>query len=341
MVKVLPIGKYDASIKYRKFGTMKVLITGGAGFIGSHLAHRLIEMGDDVTVVDDLSTGQRGNISPLENQSHFRFVHGSVRHTEVMCELVDQCDLVYHLAAAVGVRLIVDQPVHTIETNIHGCEVVLELANKFHKKVLIASTSEVYGKSENIPFREDDDTVLGSTRFSRWSYACSKAIEEFLGLAYHNQYELPVVIVRFFNTVGPRQSGQYGMVVPRFVQQALDNKPIQIYGNGQQSRCFCYVGDVIDAIITLMDCPEAPGRVYNIGSTEEISIEALADTIIEMTQSKSEKEFLTYQQVYGKPFDDMMRRVPCLERIRETIGFVPKTSLQQTLEVIIDSFRCV
>lgn len=318
---------------------VKALITGGAGFIGSHLADRLLAMGHQVVVLDDLSTGSRDNIQHLSQNPDFEFVQDSVRNATVMRELIEACDIVYHLAAAVGVRLIVDQPVHTIETNIHGCEVVLEIANAFKKKVLIASTSEVYGKSEAVPFREDDDTVLGSTRFSRWSYACSKAIEEFLGLAYHNQYGLPVVIARFFNTIGPRQTGRYGMVIPRFMQQALENKPLQIYGDGRQSRCFSYVGDVVEAIIALMDCPQAPGRVYNIGSTEEITIEALADTIIALTQSKSSKQYLTYQQVYGKPFDDMMRRVPSLERIKQTIGFEARTTLRQTLEIIMNSLK--
>jgi UDP-glucose 4-epimerase len=235
--------------------------------------------------------------------------------------------------------MIVDRPVHTIETNIHGSEVVLDIANKFRKKVLIASTSEVYGKSEAVPFREDDDTVLGSTRFSRWAYACSKAIDEFLGQAYYEQYGLPVVITRFFNTVGPRQTGQYGMVVPRFVKRALKNEPILIYGTGQQARCFGYVGDVIDGVMALMNHPDAPGRVYNIGSTEEITIEALADKIIKMTASKSEKKFISYEEAYGKPFDDMMRRVPCLDRIKETVGYEPKTSLEQTLKSVIEDIK--
>jgi len=215
----------------------------------------------------------------------------------------------------------------------------LDIANKFRKKVLIASTSEVYGKSEVVPFCEDDDIVLGSTRFSRWSYACSKAIDEFLGLAYYQQYDLPVVVVRFFNTVGPRQTGQYGMVIPRFVQRALKNDPVVIYGTGKQARCFSYVGDIIEGIIDLMNCQDAPGRVYNMGSTEEVTIEALADKIIEMTASKSQKKYISYEEAYGRPFDDMMRRVPCLDRIKETIGYQPKTSLKQTLEAVIDYFK--
>jgi len=235
---------------------VKALVTGGAGFIGSHLTQRLLQTGHEVVVIDDLSTGSLKNIETVYDHRQFQFVQDNVRNPETMYRLTRQCDVIFHLAAAVGVQLIVDQPVRTIETNIHGTEVVLEMANKFHKKVLLASTSEVYGKSENVPFREDDDTVLGSTRFSRWSYACSKAIDEFLALAYHQQYELPVIVVRLFNTVGPRQTGQYGMVIPRFVDQALKNDPVVIYGTGKQSRCFCYVQDVIDGLMGLIDCPE-------------------------------------------------------------------------------------
>jgi UDP-glucose 4-epimerase len=253
--------------------------------------------------------------------------------------LIEQCDVVFHLAAAVGVQLIVDKPVHTIETNIHGSEVVLEIANKFRKKVLITSSSEVYGKSETAALREDDDTLQGSTRFPRWAYACSKAIDEFLGLAYYDQYGLPVIIARLFNTVGPRQTGQYGMVIPRFVESALKNEPLMIYGTGKQSRCFTYVEDVVGGLLALMSCPDAPGRVYNIGSTEEITIEKLADKIIEMTGSKSTKKYITYEEAYGKPFDDMMRRVPCLDRIKETIGYEPKMSLHQTLQKIIHDIK--
>jgi UDP-glucose 4-epimerase len=318
---------------------MKILITGGAGFIGSHLAERLIKDGNQVTVIDNLSTGSRENIAGLISKSNFNFVYDNIRNTTTMAMLVKECDMVYHLAAAVGVQLIADRPVHTIETNIHGTEVVLEIANKFSKRVLIASTSEVYGKSEAVPFREDDDSVLGSTRFSRWAYACSKAIDEFLALAYYDQYGLEVVITRLFNTVGPRQTGRYGMVVPRFVEQALNNEPIAIYGDGKQSRCFSYVGDVIEGLTLLMNCKRAAGQVYNIGSTEEISIEGLADRIIAMTGSRSSKKYLSYEEAYGKPFDDMTRRVPCLDRLREMVGFEPRTSLDETLRIIIESIR--
>lgn len=316
---------------------MKALITGGAGFIGSHLTEKLINTGHEVIAVDDLSTGTVDNLQAVGNNPKFKFVYNSVRNSETMHILIEQCDMVFHLAAAVGVQMIVDRPVHTIETNIHGSEVVLEIANKFQKKVLLASTSEVYGKSESVPFCEDDDTVLGSTRFSRWAYACSKAIDEFLGHAYYEQYGLPVVITRFFNTVGPRQTGRYGMVVPRFVERALKNEPIYIYGTGKQARCFGYVGDVIDGVMALMNHPDAPGKVYNIGSTEEITIEALADKIIEITGSKSEKKFISYEQAYGKPFDDMMRRVPCLDQIKELVNYEPKTNLDQILKIIIEA----
>lgn len=316
-----------------------ILITGGAGFIGSHLAERLLGQGHRVAVIDDLSTGSLDNLAAVRGHPNFSFVLDSVRNASTMHLLIAQCDAVYHLAAAVGVQLIVDQPVHTIETNIHGTEVVLSVANKFGKKVLIASTSEVYGKSEAIPFHEDDDTVLGSTRFSRWSYACSKAIDEFLALAYHQQYGLPVVAVRLFNTVGPRQTGRYGMVIPRFVERALADEPIQIYGDGKQTRCFCCVHDVIDGLTGLMESPNAAGRVYNLGSTEEITIESLSDKIIQLTGSRSQKIFLSYEQAYGRSFDDMQRRVPSLERIAEQIGFRPGYSLVQTLDLVIESIR--
>ena len=316
---------------------MKVLITGGAGFIGSHLAEKLLENGEQVVVVDNLSTGSLENIESFKDHPRFDFVTGDIRNTELMESLVERSDVVYHLAAAVGVRLIAEDPVHTIETNIDGTEKVLNVVNKYSRRILIASTSEVYGKSEAVPFCEDDDIVLGSTSLSRWSYACSKAIDEFLGLAFHRQYGLGVVIGRFFNTIGPRQTGQYGMVVPRFVQKALKNEPVLIYGTGKQTRCFCCVFDLVEAIINLMDCERAAGKVYNIGSCEEISIEELADKIIEMTGSKSEKQFVPYEVAYGRPIEDMMRRMPSLERIEKTIGWKARTSLDETLRVIIES----
>jgi UDP-glucose 4-epimerase len=314
---------------------MKALITGGAGFIGSHLGENLLAEGVEVTVIDNLSTGSLENIKNLVGNRCFKFIEGDVRDEQVMEELVERNEVIYHLAAAVGVQLIADDPVHTIETNITGTEVVLEKANKFCRRILLASTSEIYGKNEKVPFCEDDDIVLGSTGLSRWSYACSKAIDEFLGLAFFRQYGLEVIIGRFFNTIGPRQTGQYGMVVPRFVHSALKNEPVLIYGSGQQSRCFCFVDDVVEAITGLMNCPQAAGGVFNIGSDEEITIEALADKIIQMTGSKSDKQFVSYEEAYGQPIEDMMRRVPSLMRIKEVISWKPKTSLTDALKAII------
>lgn len=318
---------------------MKVLITGGAGFIGSHLAERLLSEGQEVAVIDNLSTGSIKNIEHLKENRAFDFIRGDIRDSLLIENLTQSCDCIYHLAAAVGVKLIAEKPVHTIETNIGGTEVVLEMANKFKKKILIASSSEIYGKSERVPFAEDDDIVLGSTIYSRWSYACSKAIDEFLGLAFHQQYGLPVVIARFFNTIGPRQTGQYGMVVPRFVHAAITNKPITIYGNGKQARCFCFVQDVLDAITGLMQKDSAAGAVYNVGSTEEITIEALADKIIKLAGSKSKKEFISYEEAYGRPIDDMLRRVPNIERIKRTIDWQPKKTLEEILKIIIEYER--
>ena len=318
---------------------MKALVTGGAGFIGSHLAERLLKDGLQVSVVDNLSTGSLENIADFKDNRQFEFIEGDIRDCDLMAAAVKDCDVVFHLAAAVGVRLIVQKPVNTIETNIDGTEVVLEMCGRFGKKILIASSSEVYGKSEAAAFREEDDIVLGSTSVSRWSYACSKAIDEFLGLAFYQQYGLSVVIGRFFNTIGPRQTGQYGMVVPRFVQKALKNEPILIHGTGRQSRCFCYVGDLIDAIIALCSLDTAAGKVYNIGSNEEITIEALADKIIAMTGSKSKKEFISYEKAYERPIEDMMRRVPALDRVKKAIGWESKTSLSDTLAMIIESER--
>lgn len=316
---------------------MKALVTGGAGFIGSHLAQRLLDEGGQVVVVDNLSTGTLTNIENFKKHPGFDFVEGDIRDAELMEALAKRSDVIFHLAAAVGVKLIADSPVHTIETNIGGTEKVLEAANKFGRRILLASSSEVYGKSEAVPFREDDDIVLGSTTLPRWAYACSKAIDEFLGLAFYQQHRLPVVIARFFNTIGPRQTGRYGMVVPRFVRWAIKGEPLLIYGTGKQRRCFCCVQDLVEAVIGLMNCPKAAGRVYNIGSSEEIAIEELADKVIEMTDSSSKKEFVPYEVAYGRPMEDMMRRVPCLERIKKAIGWGPKTMLTETLRVIIES----
>ncbi len=316
---------------------MKALVTGGAGFIGSHLAEQLLKDGNNVIVIDNLSTGSLENIETFKANPGFDFVEGDICNSKLMDTLVEQCDVVFHLAAAVGVQLIADSPVHTIETNISGTEAVLEACNKYSRKILIASSSEVYGKNEAVPFHEDDDIVLGSPNLSRWSYACSKAIDEFLGLAFYQQYGISVIIGRFFNTIGPRQTGRYGMVVPRFVQWALKNEPVLIYGTGKQRRCFCFVADLVEAIIKLMNCNKAAGKVYNVGSVEEIAIEELADKIIEMTDSSSKKEFVPYDVAYGRPIEDMMRRVPALEQIKKTIGWEPKTSLAETLQMIIDN----
>ncbi len=316
---------------------MNVLITGGAGFIGSHLVERLVGQGDEVVAVDNLSTGKLGNIEKLREKADFSFVEGDICDVGLMESLAGECDVIYHLAAAVGVQLIADHPVRTIETNIGGTEIVLDVANKFGRKIFLASSSEIYGKNESVPFDEDDDIVLGSTKYSRWSYACGKAIDEFLGFAFYQEYGLCVVIGRFFNTIGPRQSGQYGMVVPRFVQKALRDEPVSIYGSGQQSRCFCGVSDVVDAVIGLMNCEDAQGNVFNIGSMEEITIEGLADKVIELTGSKSTKEYVSYEQAYGRPIEDMMRRIPSLERINNAIGWKPKKKLTEILEEIIDS----
>ncbi len=314
---------------------MRALITGGAGFIGSHLADKLVKKGNDIIIVDNLSTGSLKNIEGLQGSNKLEFIEGNICDAGLMESAARRCDTIFHLAAAVGVQLIADNPVGTIETNISGTQAVLEAANKFRARVFLASSSEVYGKNESVPFREEDDILLGSTSMPRWAYACSKAIDEFLGFAFHQQYGLDVVIGRFFNTIGPRQTGKYGMVVPRFIASALKNEPIRIYGTGKQSRCFCYVEDIADAIVLLMDCNKATGNVFNIGSDEEITIEALADKIIALTGSKSRKEYIAYEVAYGRPIDDMLRRVPCLERIGNTIGWQSKTRLKETLSLII------
>jgi len=320
---------------------MNVLVTGGAGLIGSYLSEFILQQAGDHTVVcvDNLSTGSLDNVRGLLGHRRYQFVRDDIRNANTMTTLIERCDLVVHLAAAVGVQLIVDQPVRTIETNIHGTEVVLELANTFGRKVMLASSSEVYGKSANIPFAEDDDVVLGSTRFSRWCYASSKMVDEFLALAYFDQFALPVVVCRFFNTVGPRQIGTYGMVIPRFVQAALRDEPIRIYGTGKQVRSFCHVADIVGAVWKLAACPEAVGQVVNLGSDEAVTIDALADRVLELTGSRSEKVYLTYEQAYGKPFDDLPRRVPDLGRARGLIGFAPTFTLRRTLEQVIEYER--
>ena len=320
---------------------MKALITGGCGFIGSHLAESLLELGDEVTAVDDLSTGRFDNIQHLVGKPGFRFAIETITNETVMDRLISECDIIYHLAAAVGVDLIVKEPVRVIETNIKGCEAILRIGARYRKKVMLASTSEVYGKSESVPFREDADGVLGATSRSRWSYACSKAMDEFLALAYAKEMALPVVIMRFFNTVGPRQTGRYGMVVPRFVQQALADQPVTVYGDGQQSRCFTYVGDVVQAILALAHEPAALGSVYNVGNTQEVTIEGLARRTIELANSSSEIVYIPYAQAYEEGFEDMRRRVPDVSKIKEAVGWEPKIGLDGILTRVIDYFRAL
>ena len=318
---------------------MRVLITGGAGFIGSHLADAYLQRGDEVLVIDDLSTGTIDNIQHLKSNPKFQYTIDSVHNQPVTAELVDQCDVVFHLAAAVGVKLIVESPVRTIETNVRGTEVVLALANKKQKRVLVASTSEVYGLSADVPFKEDGNLVMGATTKGRWSYACSKAIDEFLALAYWREKKLPTTIVRLFNTVGPRQTGRYGMVIPTFVKQALAGRPITVYGDGKQTRCFGYVGDVVGALIKLMDTTESIGQVFNIGSTEEISILELAEKIKELTKSTSEIVFVPYDDAYEEGFEDMPRRVPDTTKINQLVGFKPEMTLNGILETVISFHR--
>lgn len=312
---------------------MRILITGGAGFIGSHLTERLLNEGHDVVCIDDLSTGSVDNIADIRSHPRYRFHAESIFNRPLTSELVDAADVVFHLAAAVGVKRIVDYPVQTIETNVRGSEIVLEAASKKNKRTFIASTSEVYGKSTKIPFAETDDLVLGSTYNSRWAYACSKAIDEFLALAYFRERKLPVTILRFFNTVGPRQTGRYGMVLPTFVRQALTNEPVTVYGDGTQSRCFGHVFDVIDGLLLLLQCDRAPGEIFNLGNTEEVTIEDLARKVIRACDSTSKIVHVPYTEAYGPGFEDMSRRVPDISKAGEWVGFRPKRSL----DVIIDS----
>jgi UDP-glucose 4-epimerase len=312
-----------------------VLVTGGAGFIGSHLCEALVHQGYQVTAIDNLSTGRLENIQPLRYLPNFQFVRENIANTQVMDRLCSQADIVIHLAAAVGVMLIVDDPVHTIKTNIMGSEVVLDTANRYGCKVMIASTSEVYGKGVSVPFHEDDDTLMGATSHSRWAYATSKAVDEFLGLAYHRQFGLPVVVMRFFNTVGPRQTGRYGMVAPRFVRRALRGEPLQIYGDGEQSRCFADVADVVWAVGKLMENPEAVGEVINIGNREEVTIKQLAQHVIDLTGSASTVEHIPYDQAYAPGFEDMRRRVPALDKLQRLTGYEPRYCLDDIIRRIV------
>ena len=314
----------------------RYLVTGGAGFIGSHLTEKLLRKQDNqVIVLDDLSTGRWENLAAVRHNPRLQFVRGSVDDETTVNLLVHDCDQVYHLASAVGVQLVVHEPVRTIRTTIRGTEVVMEAAHRFGRPVLITSSSEVYGKGIKVPFSEDDDVVMGATRHSRWCYAYSKGIDEFLGMAYFQQYDLPVVIVRLFNTVGPRQIGMYGMVLPRFVSAALAGQPLQVYGDGKQCRCFCHVGDVVDALTGLMGAKKAAGEVFNVGSNEEISIIDLAKQVIAQTKSKSKIEYLSYAKAFGRSFDDMQRRVPNLQKIQKLIGFKPRHNLRQIIDSVV------
>jgi len=318
---------------------MKVLITGGAGFIGSHLAEALLDRGDAALVLDDLSTGCMENIEPLIGRRGFEYRIGSATDAPLVTELVDRCDVTIHLAAAVGVKLIVERPVHTIETNVRGTEVVLTAAAKKKKLTVVASTSEVYGKGVKIPFSEDDDLQLGPTAKSRWAYACSKALDEWLALAYWREKGLPVIIPRFFNTVGPRQTGQYGMVLPTLVAQALRGEPLTVYGSGKQSRCFCHVRDVIRALLALVETPAAIGEVVNIGSEEEVTIRRLAELVKEATQSPSDIVLVPYTEAYAEGFEDMQRRVPDVRKLERLVGFRPQTPLEDVVRDVVADHR--
>jgi UDP-glucose 4-epimerase len=318
---------------------LRYLITGGAGFIGSHLAEKLLDRGDHVVLLDNLSTGSMENIRHLKASPQLEYHLDSIENRQLVAELVDDADVIIHLAAAVGVRLIVESPVRTIETNVNGTQLILEAAAKKRKLVLTASTSEVYGKSMQIPFREEADLVLGPTTKGRWSYAASKALDEFLALSYWKEKKVPVVVVRFFNTVGPRQTGRYGMVLPNFVKRALDNAEIEVYGDGKQSRCFCDVGDTIQAVIKLLDSEKAVGEVVNIGNTEEITIEDLANRVKQRTGSTSKISYIPYDKAYEPGFEDMMRRVPCVDKLHSITGFRPHTPLNEIIDRVASYLR--
>lgn len=318
---------------------MRVLITGGAGFVGSHLADAYLERGDEVVVIDDLSTGSRENVAHLLDSPRFQLHVADVRNEKLLDEVMADCDAVFHLAAAVGVRLVVESPVRTIETNIQGTEAVLKVAARHNTRILITSTSEVYGLSTKVPFKEDDNLVMGSSTIGRWSYACSKAIDEFLALAYYNEKQLPAIVVRLFNTVGPRQTSRYGMVIPTFIRQALTGEPITVHGDGRQTRCFSFVTDVVAALVALMDHPDSPGQVFNIGSNEEISIAELAEIIKVKTDSESDILVVPYSEAYRSGFEDMQRRVPDVSKLEKHVGFRPMSSLEQILDGVIASIR--
>ena len=318
---------------------MNILITGGAGFIGSHLAENLLKDGHSISIIDNLSTGSLSNIDAIKHHENFDIKIASILDETAMIELVSSADYIYHLAAVVGVKNIMLKPVETLETNVKGTETVLRLANKFKKKILIASTSEVYGKNENCPVDEDSDRIMGSTNKRRWAYACSKALDEFEALAYFDEKKLPVVITRLFNTVGARQTGRYGMVLPNFVQRALMGRPITVYGTGEQTRCFTHVLDVVDAITALMEEPKAEGQIFNVGNNEEISIKNLALLVKEITGSHSELEFIPYEKAYGPGFEDMERRRPNIDKIEKYIGFRPRHDLRSIIHDVIEYFK--
>jgi len=318
---------------------MHVLITGGAGFIGSHLAERVLQADHEVTLLDNLSTGRYENIAHLDGHPRLHFVVGTILNETLVDKLVERCDVVFHLAAAVGVELIIKKPLESMMTNIRGSEIVFEMAHRYRKKVLITSTSEIYGKNTNGPLREDTDRILGSPLKSRWSYSTSKAVDEILAYVYWKEKGVPTVIVRLFNTVGPRQSGAYGMVIPRFVSQALKGEPLMVHGNGKQSRCFLHVKDVVNALMKLIEHPRAVGDVFNLGSQEEVTIEALANLVIRLTKSSSRPVFLPYEEAYEEGFEDMPRRVPDITKIRQLIGFEPTMTLDGIIASVVDSFR--
>ncbi|MCB2136893.1 MAG: SDR family NAD(P)-dependent oxidoreductase [Rhodobacteraceae bacterium] len=318
---------------------MKILITGGAGFIGSHLAERLVSEGHSVVVLDDLSTGRRENLAALGGSNRFRFIEGNILDAGLVQQLTDECDAIFHLAAAVGVKLIMDEPSRSILTNVTGTENVLKAALKDKKLTFIASTSEVYGKAAKFPFSEDDDLTIGATRNLRWSYACAKTLDEFLTLAYVREYKLPAIILRFFNTTGPRQTGRYGMVLPNFVQSALDGKPLMVHGTGEQSRCFGHVADVVEALVRLMATPAAQGQVFNVANDQEVTIRQLAEQVIAATGSPSEIRLIPYSDVYPEGFEDMARRLPDVSKLERTIGFRPRRPLSEIIADIVAEKR--
>jgi UDP-glucose 4-epimerase len=318
---------------------MKILITGGAGFVGSHLADKLFNEGHEITVIDDLSTGRYSNVEHLEGEKNFRLIIDTVLNEKLMEELIRETDRVFHMASAVGVRLIMEHPVKTIETIFRGTDVVLTFCSRYRKRVLVPSTSEVYGKGASVPFREEDDLLTGSTDKHRWAYACAKTLDEFLALAHWKETRLPVVVVRLFNTVGPRQTGQYGMVVPNFVKSAIRNEPLTVHGDGTQQRCFGHVLDIVEGLTKAIESPECFGQVINFGNDEEVSIEGLAKKAIAMTGSSSEIRYIPYTEAYGEGFEDMRRRVPSLEKAKRLVGYQPTRTLEDIINDVAEQFR--